>query len=465
MNSSHQLPDDTSRASSHIWRDTRAMVNLGIPLVLIELAYMAIITTDVVMIGWLGPESLAAGSLGGHFFVLLEYFAVGVVSAVAPILAQHLGARRFRMVRRTTRQGFWMAVILSIPCIAIIWNTEVILVFLGQDPDLSRAAQSYLRIMLVGFLPGVWLFVLSEFLAAHGRPRATLVIVILGIGINALADYALIFGHFGFPRLGLVGAGYASAIVTSLMFVAILGFVLIDRRLRRYHLLGRFWVADWPKLFEIIRLGVPIALTGLAVEGMFVASALLMGLLGTTALAAHAIAVQCAAIAFMIPLGVSLAATVRVGRTIGAKDPRGAVRSGWIAILLGAGLAAFPALAFWFFGDVIVALFLDTSNPENYTTIELAISFLAIAALFQFADSTQVTTLGALRGLKDTRAPMLIAFSGYWGLGLSSAAFFGIYMNFGGQAIWIGMAVGLGVVSALLVWRFVIQARRLVDGA
>ena len=393
------------------------MVTLAAPLALTHLAYMAIVTTDVVMMGWLGPESLAAGSLARQLYGLYAFLAFGVPGALAPILSQHLGARRFRMVRRTVRQGFWIAVIMAIPCVAIIWHTGAIFVILGQDPDLAIAAQSYLRVMVLGLLPGLWQFVLSEFLAAHARPRATLVVTVLGIGINVLADYALMFGHFGFPRLELVGAGVATAFVNTFMFVSMLGFVSIDRRLRRYRLFGRFWRADWSRLLEIARLGMPIAVVELAETGMFLASSLLMGLLGTAPLAAHAVAAQCCAVVLMVPIGVAEAATVRVGRAAGAGNHQAAARAGWTAMALGTGFAFLPTAAFWFFGGALVDLFLDAARSENGAAINLAVSFLAIAALFQVVDSIQIIARGALPGLKDTRGPMLIALAGYWGVG------------------------------------------------
>jgi MATE family multidrug resistance protein len=257
MNAMTHLPGRASQTVTLWSQDVRATVTLAVPLVLIELAWVAMVTTDTVMMGWLGPESLAAGALAGQFFLFFEYFAIGVLAAVAPILSQHLGARRYRMVRRTVRQGFWVVVILALPCMAMIWHAQAMLVLLGQDPDLASAGQSYVRFMVLGFLPGLWFVVLNEFLVAHTRPRATLVVTVLGIAINALADYALMFGHFGFPRLGLIGAGVASATVSAFMFLALLSFVLIDRRLRRYRLLGRFWRADWSQLYEIVRLGLP----------------------------------------------------------------------------------------------------------------------------------------------------------------------------------------------------------------
>jgi MATE family, multidrug efflux pump len=418
-----------------------------------------------VMMGRLGPESLAAGQLAGQFYDFFEFFTIGVLDAVAPILSQHLGARRYRNVRRTFRQGLWVSVIVALPCIAMIWHAQAILVLLGQDPDLASAGQSYVRFMVLGFIPGLWLLVLSRLLAAHTRPRATMVVMVLGIGVNALADYALMFGHFGFPRLGLIGAGVATGIVTTFMFLALLTFVLIDRRLRRYRLLGRFWRADWSRIYEIFRLGLPIAVTNLAEIGVFFAATLLMGLIGTAALAAHAIANQCAAIVYMVPYGMAQAATVRVGRAVGAGKPQAMARAGWTALALGFGYAFLPAAAFWFLGGAVVDIFLDPARPTNRVAIDLAVSFLAIAALLQFADGAYRIALGALRGLKDTRGPMLISLAGYWGLGITSAALFGVYLGFGGQAIWISLAAGVSMVGALLVRRFWDQSRRLNEAA
>ena len=452
---------ETPTTSSRWLGEIRATVTLAVPLILTELAYMAIITTDIVMMGWLGPEALAAGSLSGHFYFFFEFFALGLLSAVAPIVAQHFGARRFRMVRRTFRQGLWLAVLLAVPCSALIWHAEIILLTLGQVPELASAGQAYVRAMVFGLLPGFWMFVLSQFLSAHMRPRAMLVVTILGIAVNGLANYALMFGHFGFPRLELVGAGISSAMVSTFMFAALLGFVLIDRRLRRYRLLGRIWRADWSALREIARVGTPIAVTELAETGMFVASGLLMGLLGTTSLAAHAIASQCAALAFMVPGGMAQAATVRVGRATGAGDVHGAARAGWTAVATVTAFSIVPATAFWFLGDEIIGLFLDVGRPENGPVITIAVGLLAVAAVFQFADAIQVVSLGSLRGLKDTTGPMVITLAGYWGLGLPAAALFGVHWGYGAQGIWIPLAISLAVVGLLLALRFRWQCRRL----
>jgi MATE family multidrug resistance protein len=436
------------------WRETRATAVLAAPLALTQLAYMAILTTDTVMMGWLGPDSLAAGVLAGHLYLIVGFSALGILFAVGPILSQHLGARRFRQVRPTMRQGFWAALVLALPCLVALWHAAPILVFLGQDPGLAAASQSYLRLMAFGFVPSLWGLVLNEFLAAHLRPRPTLVVVTLGIAVNGAADYAFMFGHFGLPRMGLDGAGVASASVNVFMFSCLMAFVLIDRRLRRYRLLGRFWRVDWPQLKEIVRVGLPIAVSELAEIGMFFVAALLMGLIGTATLAAYAVAAQCASIIFTVPLGIALAAAVRVGRAAGAGDQPGVARAGWTAVTLGLGLAVLPAAAFVVLGQTIAGFFLDAARPEDRVVIDLAVTFLALVGLFHLVDAVQVIALGALRGLKDTRVPMLIALAGYWGLGLPLAALFGVYLEFGGAAIWLGLNVGLATVGLLLVLRF-----------
>ncbi len=454
-----------SRALTPWLQEARVTMTLAVPLILTVIAHMAMMTTDRIMMGWLGSEVLAAGLLGGHLFATLEHAAIGVLGAVAPVLSQHLGARRFRQVRPAFRHSMWMAAITSLPCMILIWHAGAILVLLGQDPELASAGQTYVRAMVWGFLPILWFVVLSRLLAAHMRPRATLIVVVCGIGTNALADYALMFGQFGLPRLGLVGAGMTTAIVSVLMFAVLLAFVLHDRRLRRYRLLGRFWRVDRAQLQELARLGLPIAVTNISEVGIFLASTLLMGLIGAAALAAHAIALQCSALVYMVPYGIAQAATVRVGREAGAGNRDATARAGWTALLLGVGFSILPAAAFWFFGGAIVDIFLDLTRPENRTAIDLAVSFLAIAAAFQMAEAGQATALGALRGLKDTRGPMLIALAGFWGVGFISSAVFGIYLGFGGHAIWISLAAALTVVGVLLVWRFFTRSPLLINRA
>ena len=449
-------PYETTRLTPGFrpWRaEGRAVVALAVPLILTQLAQMALHTTDVVMMGWLGPDSLAAGVLAFNLNAVFLFFGIGVLAAVAPMIAQAIGARRFRMVRRSVRQGLWVAVAIATPAIPVIWHTGTILTVLGQDPAIAAAGEAYLRAVVWGFVPALGYVVLSNFLAAHSRPRAVTVVTVTAIGINALADYALMFGHFGMPRLGLVGAGVATALVDSFLFLSLLGFVLSDRRFRRYHILGRIWRPDWPRFVEIFRVGLPIAGWMLAEIGLFVTGGLLLGLIGTTELAAHAIALQCAAIVYMVPFGLAQAATVRVGLAAGAGDHAGIARAGWTPLALACVFALLPAMVFLLWSPGLVALFLDPGEPENTAAARLAAQLLVIAAGFQLFDAAQSVATGALRGLKDTRVPMLLAVLGYWGFGFTSAVLLAFVLDYGAIGVWIGLALGLAVAAALLNWR------------
>ena len=248
-----------------------------------------------------------------------------------------------------------------------------------------------------------------------------MVVTFLGIGFNALAAYGLIFGTFGLPALGLQGAGIATALTNLLMFLGLLAYVLHDRQFRRYQILGRFWRPDWARLREIFRLGLPIGVTLIMEVGLFASAGFMMGWIGTAELAAHQIALQCAAVTFMVPLGLGQAATVRVGLAAGAGDPAGVRRAGSAALVIGGLFMAAMAILMWTWPAAIIGLFIDAGNPANATVLQTAVTFLGIAALFQIFDGGQVIGAGALRGLKDTRWPMVFAAIAYWLVGMTMA--------------------------------------------
>ena len=456
LNEKHEL--EFAEAAREAWRgEALSLSRLAVPLVLTALSQMAINTTDIVMIGWLGADFLAAAVLAGHFYGLCLYFAMGVMAAVAPLVAQALGARHFRMVRRSLRQGLWAALALALPLSLVVWQGGAILVLAGQDPALASNAESYLRALVFGLFQTLGYVALSHFLSAHSRPRAVLVVTLCAIPLNALGNYALIFGNFGLPRLELAGAGTSSALVESFLFLSLLGFVLIDRRFRRYRLLGRIWRPDWPRFAEIFRIGLPIGLTHVSEIGLFLAAALLLGWIGTAELAGHGIALQCAAISYMIPLGLAQACTVRVGLSAGRGDAPGVVRAAFSALVLGCGFMLLPALLFWFAAPLLVSLFLDMGQPDNLEAAGFAVSFLAAAAIFQIADGGQAIAAGALRGLKDTRGPMVLALIGYWLVGLGSAWWLAFGLDLGGLGVWFGLAAGLVFAFLALLTRLLLR--------
>jgi MATE family multidrug resistance protein len=449
-----------SAASSSGWgAELRATFLLAWPLVIAQLAQNALHTTDVILLGWLGPSYLAAGTLGTTFFMPFLLFGVGVVGAVAPLVAQARGARNIKAVRRIVRQGFWAGILLSALMLPVVLQIRPIYAALGQDPAATALAEQFIQVVAWSLFPAIGIIVLRSFLSAFDATRAILLITVLGVVVNAGLAYTLIFGNFGFPRLELRGAALATLITNIVMFVAMLTYVVRHRRFGRFHVLMRFWKPDWGYFRDIFRIGTPIGLTVLAEVGLFTAAALLMGLLGTDEVAAHAIALQCASMAFMVPLGLGVAATVRVGVAYGRGDREAIRKAGWTAFILGTGFMAVSAMSFLLFGPTIVTLFLDPHQPANLNALALAASFLAIAGIFQLVDGAQVVAAHALRGLSDTKVPMLMAIGGYWLVGLPVAYVMGFVFDWRGVGIWIGLACGLAFVAALLGGRFVLRER------
>ncbi len=451
--------ESTERAT---WRgEARATLVLAWPLILTNLAQTMMTATDVVMMGWLGPDALAAGALGSNLYFATMIFGLGLTTATAPMIARELGRKghSVRDVRRTVRQGMWTAVVVTVPIWIALWQSEAILLLLGQEPALAKSASEYVRALQWSLLPFFFFLVLRSFISALERPLWALAAGIVGVLVNAAAAWCLIFGHLGFPKLGLVGAGYATTFADLVMFAMMAAVVLMDRKFRRYHLFGRFWRADWPRFRELWHLGLPIGATLVFEVAVFNGATFLMGLIGAAALAAHSIAMQLASLSFMVPLGLAQAATVRVGRAFGAHDREGIRRAGWTAYVMGVGFMALTALAMILAPRLLVGVFLDLDTPSNAPVIELAVGFLMIAALFQVADGGQAVAAGMLRGLHDTRVPMIYAGIGYWCIGLFLGVVLAFWADLQGFGLWIGLATGLTVVALLLLARWLRRER------
>ena len=448
--------------SRNLWRaEIRATVALAWPLILTNIAQSLIHATDVILLGRAGPHALAAGTLGVQVYLVFLIFGLGLVTASAPMIAKELGARRHsvRDVRRTVRQAMWAAVTISVPVWIILWNTGAILVALGQDPQLAAGAQSFVRALQWGFLPYLFYIVLRSFVSALERPIWSLIIGLIAVVYNGLINYALIFGEFGFPELGLRGAGIGSASANLFMFGGMALVVILHPRFRRYRLFGRFWRPDWERFRVVWRLGTPIAVTLTLEIAIFASAVFLMGLISQASIAAHAIAIQLAALTFMVPMGLGQAATVRVGLAFGRQDRTGVAIAGWVSFALGVGFMTLTGLVMLAAPEALVRLFLDPANPDNGPVMKLAVSFLIVAAFFQIFDGAQAVGAGMLRGLQDTRVPMIYAAFGYWVVGLLTGVGLAFGLGWQGVGIWIGLAAGLAVVSALMLARWLRRER------
>lgn len=450
---------DASTSAGGWATELRASFALAWPLIVAQLAQNLLFTTDVVLMGWLGPKYLAAGTLAGAFLIPFQLTGIGIVGAVAPLVAQARGRGDTKAVRRIVRQGFWVAILVATLLVPIVLSIRPIYLALGQDPEVTLLAESY---MFAGFwmlYPALGIMVVRSFLSAFAATRVILVITVIGVIINAAVAYTLIFGHFGFPRLELRGAALATGFVNLFMFLGLLAYTQTHRKLKRFHILVRFFKPDWPRFREILKVGLPIGLTVAAEVGLFSIAAILMGRLGTNETAAHAVALQLASTAFMVPLGLGMAATVRVGLAYGRGDAEGVRLAGWSAIVMGTGFMALTAALFLAVPHALVAIFLDSSDPANATALMLAATYLGIAGIFQLVDGAQVVAAHSLRGLSDTRTPMLLAIFGYWFVGLPTAYVLGFVFNLRGVGVWIGLAVGLAFVAMLLVSRFALRGR------
>jgi MATE family multidrug resistance protein len=452
----------STAASGLVARELRAMLALALPLALTQLAMIVVHTTEVLLLGRLGPAPLAAATLAAALFHTALMFGVGVASATAPLIAQARGAFQPRQVRRTVRQGFWVTLAVTLPCMAALWFVRPLLAAMGQDPALLPMTESYMRMAVWGLPFAVGFIVLRSFTSAFGRTRAVLAATLVAAVVNLPVSWALIFGRLGLPPLGTTGAGIGVAITFALMFTALLAHCLVARPFRRYRVLGRFWRPDWATFREILKVGVPIGGAVLMEVGLFACATLLMGLIGTAELAAHQVAIQLASIAFMVPLGISHAATIRVGLAIGAGDSPGARLAGWIACGLGAAFMAVMAVLFATMPGPLAGLFLDSRTPEGAAALGFAVVFLRIAALFQLVDGLQVIGIASLRGLKDTTVPMWLAGFGYWLVGFPICLLLGFWTPLGGTGIWIGLAFALATVALVMILRFHRLTRHLV---
>jgi len=453
--------DASVPAEGSLWRAELALtIRLAVPMALTQLGQIVMMTTDLVLIGHLGDEALAAAALAHTVLFAAFTLGMGLVSAVAPLAAQAFGARQPRMVRRALRVGLWAAVVLGAPMTLLQFWGEDILIALGQQPQAAAMAGRYLTGMAWAIIPG-WMFIaLRSFMGAVNRPEPALWITLAAIPINAALAYALIHGAFGLPALDLMGAGLATALVNAGMSAAAIWICYTRRPFKKYRVLGRFWRPDWRLFAKLAGVGLPISGALLLEYGLFGAAALLMGRISTSAVAAHQIALQTAAILYMVPFGIALAATVRVGHAAGRRDARATRRAGFVAIGLAVTFMALMTLLVGAARHSIPLLFLGTEAPQSAATISLAATLLVLGASFFISDGLQTAAGGALRGLNDTRVPLLFSALSFWVVGFVSCIWLAFSVGLGAIGVWIGLSLGTAVYAGLLVWRFHVLTAR-----
>ena len=449
--------------SSAIRTESKQFLQLAIPLVSAQVVQSLTGFFDTVMMGRLSAETLAAGALASLIFITVLNVAVGIVSGVSPVIAQAYGAGNKTKIEKYTRQGFWLVLLLSIPTMLAIAKFDSIMLQLGQTETTVTLANTYLDIILWALFPALGFAMLRNVVSALSHARPIMFIVISGTFFNIVGNYVLGFGKFGFPRLELAGLAIASTLTFWGMFIALIIYILKHPQLKTYRIFEQLHKFKPGIIWELSKIGVPIGIFIAFELGLFTVVTFLMGTLGTQVLAAHQIVFQTIAVSFMIPLGMSYAATVRVGQWLGQKNLEGIKLSTYLSICIGLVFTIGLTILMLLFPQSIIGLYLDINDPANTEVINLALPILTIASFSQILDGVQKITYGALQGLQDTQFPLLLSIPVLWGIGLTGGYILGFVFGWGGAGLWFGQSVGVGIAAILFLarFRFLIVRQRL----
>jgi multidrug resistance protein, MATE family len=434
--------------------EVRAFLALAVPLAGAQLAQAAVGFVDTLMMGRLGANILAAGGLAAISFQLLLAVVSGFVMAVGPLVAQAFGSGQKNLIEDVARQGVWLSLALSLPMMAVLSQLDGVLRILGQPDAIASLTAPYFQLILWGAFPALCFAMLRGYASALAQAHVVIVIVLVGTAFNIAGNYALGFGRWGFPAMGLGGLGLASGLSYWLMFGLFLLYALKHPQLQEY----RFW-RGWhrlrlPLIGRMVRMGGEIAITIALEFSLFAVVTFLMGILGPEMLAAHQTVYQTIYLIFTVPLGMSYAATARVGVGFGQQDLGAARRAGYVAMAIAAGFMLLATVALLVFRQSVIGLYLDLRDPANDSVVALALPMLLVASLVQVVDGMQRVSTGALYGLQDTRRPMVLSGLAFWGVGLTIGYCLGFPLGLGGVGLWIGQSAGVTTACLIFVSRF-----------
>jgi multidrug resistance protein, MATE family len=437
-----------------IQTEIKESLRLTVPLVSAQVAQAATGFVDTVMMGWLGQSTLAAGGLGATTFTTVLVVVTGVVVGSSPLIAEAYGAGQPSRIQHLTHQGIWLSLLIAAPLVMLLGHSDMLMRQLGQPESLIGPAKTYLDILRWSLPPALLFALLKSVVSSLSQPRWPMGIMVVGTGVNAIGNYLIGLGHWGFPQLGLVGIAWSSTVTQWLMLIVLLGYVLRHPRFEAYR-----WFQQWQPINlhiqrELLMLGIPIAISFGVELGLFSITTYRMGTLGADMMAAHQIVFQTIAIIFMVPLGMSYATTIRVGQWSGQGNPQGIRRTSYVSMALGGLYMLLLAITLLLFPRSVIGLYIDVNNPANAPVVKLATSMLTIAALSQVLDGVQTNASGALRGMKDTQVPMVLGFLSFWGVGLTSGYGLGFVLGWSGPGLWLGQLFGVTTAAGLFLWRF-----------
>ncbi|MBV8810349.1 MAG: MATE family efflux transporter [Acidobacteriaceae bacterium] len=439
---------------AELWPDVRRVIVLAIPVALAELGWMAMTVVDTIMISPLGPVAIGAIGIGNSAFYSFAIFGMGLLLGLDTLVSQAFGAGDRGDCHHSLSQGLHLAVFFTIPLMLLFAFMPPVFYALGINAEVSGRAGSFLITLSFSTLPLLLYGALRRYLQGIGHVRPVMFTLISANLINWFFNWLLILGHWGFPALGVVGSALSTCLARVYMALLLAGFIWWFERKTTAGFRAIFRPPDWTRIHRLIRIGLPAATQILLEIGAFGAAAILAGRLSPISLASHQIALNCAAVTFMVPLGVSSAAAVAVGQAIGRGEPALARRNGFIAIGLACAFMTCAALAFLVIPGPILRVY-----TNNAGILSIGTGLLAIAALFQLFDGIQTVATGALRGLGNTRTAMLVNLGGYWLLGLPIGYMLCFRQGFGIYGLWWGLTLALIAIALILLYSWQGQSR------
>jgi len=449
-----QMANNDTTYRENILKESRLLMKIGTPVIITQLLQISMNFVDTIMAGRLSPEDLAAIAVGTSVLMPVVVLCMGCLMAVTPIVAQNVGGRNLDDIGKNARQVLWLSQILAVPAFFILRNLDFVFELLQVTDEIVPIASGYLQAISWGIFPVFAYAALRHFNEGLSVTRPAMYIAIIGTLINIPANYVLMFGKLGFPELGAIGTGYASSLVYTVMFVAMLWFTASHEPYKRFDIFGKF---RWPEkkyLKELVGIGTPIGISSSMEVSMFAAVSLLISSLSTIEVAAHQIAINFASICFMIPLGLSIAISARVGNSMGRNKPQEARFRGYVGVGISTLFMICTASILFLFPESITSIY-----TSDASVTEIAVQLLYMAAIFQISDGLQVSGYGALRGLKDTKVPMVVNLIAYWIIGIPTAYLLGFTYNYGAPGFWVGLIAGLTAAGILHNTRFFIKTK------
>ena len=437
---------------SELGPDVREMARLAGPIVLINVGIQLMGVTDALMVGRLGGAAIAAVALGNFYFWNASVLGIGLLFALDPVVSQSVGAKDNDGVARGVQRGIILAFIVATIATIILMPGESVLHALGQPGDVVPFTAAYLRRRAIGLLPFFLFTVFRQTLQAMGPVRPIIYAMLIANGVNILGNWFLIFGNMGAPKLGVIGSGYATALAMWVMMLSVLwmGWKHLHTAIRPWR--GDSW--RWQPVRRLLLIGAPIGIQWFFESFAFGLTALFMGWLGTASLAGHEIALNMAALTYMVPLGFSGAAAAVVGRAVGRGDIPAAKRDAIAAIICGIGVMSISATVF-----VLAPEWLARRYTDEAATLRVAVALIPLAGAFQLFDGAQAVTSGVLRGIGDTRIPAVLHMLAFWGIGVPLGAVLGFYTSLRERGFWWGLVAGLAAAAILQFWRVIVRFR------